>query len=273
AAPPAPAAAPARLDRWQKRWDSNQLGWHLTDVNPFLRRYLAEMLPPQPGVETPPGMGRRVLVPLCGATVDMAFLARQGFRVVGVDGVAAAFDRFAEEHAIQLPSGGRTMVVTMPPAMSPERFEVRAAVIGADPADTATRTEAAPPVILVRGDFLELGAAEAEALVPFDAALDRASLVAIAPADRPRYAEVLAGLLAPGGRVLLVTCEHAPFADGVLGPPFQVTEADVRAHFGGAFDVRLLCREDTIDSGPMRMRDRGLDHFYEAAYLLTRRAP
>lgn len=264
------AETPDRLTAWQARWDANQTSWHIQDPNLFLRRYLRELLPAE--AQTVPGMGPRVLVPLCGKTVDMAFLARGGFRVVGVDGVKKALDEFAEEHAVTLPSGGKTMLVNLPPAIDPQLFHASAVLISAHP-DEPVRTQAAPPVLLVQGDFLKLGPGEAEALVPFDAAFDRGGLVAVAPADRVQYANVMAGLIAPGGRVLLVVCEHEPFHGGKLGPPFQLTESEVHELFASNFDIKLACREDTIDEPPGGMRGRGVDHFYECVYMLTRRSP
>mmetsp|Transcript_11449 Transcript_11449/g.15399 ORF Transcript_11449/g.15399 Transcript_11449/m.15399 type:complete len:148 (-) Transcript_11449:62-505(-) len=126
------------------------------------------------------------------------------------------------------------------------------------------------PILFVLGDFLAIGEPEAQALVPFDAAFDRGGLVAVAPGERRRYAEALASLLQPGGRLLLVTVEHDAFADGRLGPPFEVTEGEVRTLFGGSFEIRLLRREDRFhaDAG---MRARGCTRFNECAYLLTRK--
>ena len=66
----------------------------------------------------------------------------------------------------------------------------------------------------------------------FDAAFDRGALVAIEPSDRRAYAATLTGLMAPTGRVLLVAVEHDAFSDGRLGPPFNVSEVQVRDLFG-----------------------------------------
>merc|ERR1711879_1056568 len=81
------------------------------------------------------------------------------------------------------------------------------------------------PIILVEGDFLALGSKEAQALVPFDAAFDRGSFVAVDPASRAKYAQVLSALMAPGGRVLLQAVEKDVPSDGRLGPPFELSEA------------------------------------------------
>ena len=102
---------------------------------------------------------------------------------------------------------------------------------------------------------------------PCTAAFDRGSLVAVRPADREAYASVVGALMAPGGRVLLVTVEHAGLEGGRPGPPFSVSPAQVRALFERDFVVELLHREDQADE----WRSRGVHEFHEAAFLLTRR--
>lgn len=61
---------------WHKRWTSNQIGFHLPEVNPYLQRYW-----PQLGLEE----GARVLVPLCGKSLDLLWLAKCGHEVLGVE--------------------------------------------------------------------------------------------------------------------------------------------------------------------------------------------
>jgi len=234
------------------------IGWHLQDVNPTLKEFVGELLPAKPGQD---GLGPRVLFPLCGKTVDMPFLASQGYRVVGVEGIEDALRAFAAEHG----ATGQLVPVALPKELDPERYRSYAVLL--KPGEGKPMPA---PVLFVRGDFLALGSAEAEALVPFDAAFDRGGLVAVQPGDRPRYAQALAALLRPGGRLLLVTVEHDPFANGNLGPPFEVTEKEVSALFAGDFEVRLLKREDryAVDEG---MRARGCTRFFECGYLLTRK--
>lgn len=245
---------------WSARWDAQRTSWHLTDVNPYLKRYMKELLPGGSG-----GLGPRILVPLCGKAVDVGFLARNGYRVLGVEGVAKAVDELAAECS----ATGAAVPVALPPDVDPTRFRARALMPRTD-AETATTMP--QPVIVLEGDFLALGPKEAEVLVPLDAAFDRGGLVAVEPGDRPRYVQVLADMVAPGGRVLLVVTEHDPFANGSLGPPFEVTEAEVRTLCAERFDVKLLVREDRLDQDK-GMRERGASRFHEVVYLLTRRAP
>ena len=61
---------------WQARWAQGQIGFHLQEVNPYLQQHW-------PSLSIAPGS--QVLVPLCGKSLDMAWLAGQGLRVLGVE--------------------------------------------------------------------------------------------------------------------------------------------------------------------------------------------
>ena len=74
---------------WHKRWTSNQIGFHLPEVNPYLQRYW-----PQLGLEE----GSRVLVPLCGKSLDLLWLGKCGHEVLGVELSEKAVEDFFHEH-------------------------------------------------------------------------------------------------------------------------------------------------------------------------------
>lgn len=66
---------------WIERWERNQIGFHLDQVNPHLERFWDRL-----------GVSRgRVFVPLCGKSLDMLWLLGQGHEVMGVEisGIAA----------------------------------------------------------------------------------------------------------------------------------------------------------------------------------------
>lgn len=61
------------LDFWHEKWNKNEIGFHLKDVHPLLKRYLtAQRLE---DVKT-------VFVPLCGKTLDIQYLLDLGLTVV-----------------------------------------------------------------------------------------------------------------------------------------------------------------------------------------------
>eukprot|EP00629_Pelagomonadales_sp_RCC1024_P007057 CAMPEP_0119292722 /NCGR_PEP_ID=MMETSP1329-20130426/44710_1 /TAXON_ID=114041 /ORGANISM="Genus nov. species nov., Strain RCC1024" /LENGTH=255 /DNA_ID=CAMNT_0007293567 /DNA_START=176 /DNA_END=939 /DNA_ORIENTATION=+ len=221
-----------RLARWAKRWDAPAQGWALgRRVHPRLAAHESALLP---------NTGRaRVLVPLSGASHDVAYLAWEGHQVVAVDGVRAARDAFVEEYGAST-VGDRLVSVFRPG---------RVRILGPDGSGRAS-------VAWREGDFLAFGEGG------FDAAFDRGGLVAVVPEDREAYVAVLRRALKPGGRVLFVSVEHPPFGDGRLGPPHSLDESEVRRLFGGAFDVKQLAREDRMGLEPA-WAERGCSYFYE----------
>ncbi len=62
-------------DFWLKKWESNEIGFHQETVNEMLKACWPEVGAPA---------GGSVLVPLCGKSLDMCWLAGQGHRVVGL---------------------------------------------------------------------------------------------------------------------------------------------------------------------------------------------
>jgi thiopurine S-methyltransferase len=74
---------------WHKRWASNQIGFHLPEVNPHLQRFW-----PALGLEE----GARVLVPLCGKSLDLLWLAHKGHEVLGIELSEKAVEDFFAEH-------------------------------------------------------------------------------------------------------------------------------------------------------------------------------
>src|SRR5690606_35246298 len=59
---------------WLGRWQEGRTNFHQDQVMPLLRRHWADLQIPT---------GSQVLVPLCGKSLDMAWLAAQGYRVLG----------------------------------------------------------------------------------------------------------------------------------------------------------------------------------------------
>jgi thiopurine S-methyltransferase len=214
-------------DFWHERWQTGQTGFHQPDVHPFLARWWPTL-----------GLAReaRVYVPLCGKSLDMAWLAALGHRVVGSElSPIAIGDFFA----------GRGLA---PGSVAVSRW----------------RRHAAGPYEILEGDALELTRRQ---LGPVDAAYDRAALVALPPALRAAHAASLARLLPPGAPLLLVAFEYPQELKG--GPPFSVEAAEVRALFEPAFRVEEVERVDVIASSP-KFAEFGIPALIETAFVLRR---
>lgn len=73
---------------WLKRWEENDIGFHLEDVNPQLQQHIEQL-----GLAA----GSRIFVPLCGKTRDIHWLLAQGFKVVGIELCASAVQQLFDE--------------------------------------------------------------------------------------------------------------------------------------------------------------------------------
>src|SRR5690606_26877264 len=83
---------PMNVDFWLERWRHGQTGFHQSRVTPLLPKYC-------PSLSLRPGS--RVLVPLCGKTLDMLLLAEQGYDVLGVELSSLAVEQFFAENGLQ----------------------------------------------------------------------------------------------------------------------------------------------------------------------------
>ena len=211
---------------WHERWRLKQIGFHLDRPNPRLLAHHSVLASQQ-----------RVLVPLCGKSLDLPWLVEQGHHVVGVE-LSDLAVRELFEHC----------------GLTPEIAQH----------GPFTRYRAGRIEVLC-GDVFALNQ---ETLGRVDALYDRAALVALPESMRERYVQLMGGLVPGGAKGLLVSFEYEPSESA--GPPFSIEEARVRALYEGQFDVQLLEREDILDREP-RFRERGLRALRECSYRLTRR--
>ena len=75
-------------ETWLDRWQEGRIGWHEASGNVSLKNHWRTS-------------GRRVLVPLCGKSVDLRWLAEQGNEVVGVELSAIAVEAFFAEQELE----------------------------------------------------------------------------------------------------------------------------------------------------------------------------
>mmetsp|Transcript_3394 Transcript_3394/g.7658 ORF Transcript_3394/g.7658 Transcript_3394/m.7658 type:complete len:305 (-) Transcript_3394:61-975(-) len=281
---------------WQRRYTGGQLGWHKNDVNPHLIKNLDRLLPPpSSGDEDTSPAGTSVFVPLCGKSVDLAHLADHPrvSTVVGIDIVKDAAEEFAAEH----PSlGVREVVLGDVCTAGDERTGLvcdDAASVG-DGGPTAQRDD----ITFLVGDlfhFLEMDpAARAEHTslrsdAPderpardglFDAVYDRASMIAVHPSLREKYASQIGDVLRPGGTMLLVTIDRRVTSSDEAkrdGPPFSIDEAEVQELYGGqgwVESVSLLEEVDdlTRDGSRERWAKKGVLQLYELVFVIKKKA-
>ncbi len=210
---------------WHARWRDGETGWHEKEINVHLQEHWLR-LGSKPG--------ERVFVPLCGKTLDLLWLAGQGHRVLGVEISALAVNAFFAENGL-----------------SPE--------ITDEPPFVRYRAE---ELEILCGDFFDLTPAHLEGV---GAVFDRASLIAMPPLMRPRYAGHLQVVLRPESKALLVTLDYDQ--EQMPGPPFSVHEEEVRALLGARFRIDRLAELDVLAENE-RFRQRGLTRLLERVYAL-----
>ncbi len=103
-------------------------------------------------------------------------------------------------------------------------------------------------------------------LVGYGAVFDRASLVALPPAMRPAYAQHIQQIAPANCKILLITVEYEQSITG--GPPFSVTEPEVRDYYTADYTVDLLRTIDVSADLPGLIK-KGVPSIDEKAFLLS----
>jgi thiopurine S-methyltransferase len=209
---------------WKKRWAEGQTSFHKEEPHPALLTHEPRLTGGTPS---------RVLVPLCGKSVDLRWLAARGHSVVGVDLARVALEAFFHESGV-----------------TPTPVD-----LGGHPALTAGT------ITLVEADLFEL---DPGALGPFDAVWDRAAIIALPPDLSRPYAQQVRAMMKPGARALVVALEYEPTA--MNGPPFAITREAVQSAWAPA-RVTLLEDTDALAESP-RFRERGLTWMREPVLLV-----
>jgi thiopurine S-methyltransferase len=214
-------------DFWHDRWRTAQIGFHRSSVDDSLIRQWPDLSLPK---------AARVLVPLCGKSLDLLWLLDQGHAVIGIELSDIALQSFFMENGV----AARRRTLPHFDLYEAENLEC------------------------YRGDLFDL---TPERLGQVAAVYDRASLVSWAPEQRGRYVEHLTALTGTGTQTLLVTLEY-PQAE-MKGPPFSVDSAEVHRLYSPHHSTHELARRDVLENEP-RMRARGLSSLTEVCYRMTR---
>lgn len=209
------------VEFWQERWQNNEIGFHEGAPNLLLVSHF-EKLHLNPG--------SRIFLPLCGKTVDIAWLLSKGYRVVGAELSELAIDQLFESLGIE-------PIITQ--------------------GDPVIHYHAENIDIYV-GDIFDLSASD---LPPVDAIYDRAALVALPEIMRQQYTRHLMNMTGNATQ-LLITFEYEQHR--MQGPPFSVSTDEVKRHYESTYDVSLLRNERKTDGF------RGLADLSEQVWLLKR---
>lgn len=219
-----------KKEYWLNRWEREDIGFHQNEINPYLREYW-QRLHLAPDSE--------VFVPLCGKSRDMLWLREQGHTVLGVELSSLAAQAFFTESS-------RT-----PHCITSDKF---------------THLEA-DEIRILCGDFFNLCKND---VAKVNAVYDRASLIALPPEMRKRYAHHLLNILPPATQTLLITLDY-PHSE-MSGPPFPVSMDEVAALYQPHAEIKLLVQYDVLAQNP-RFQERGLSRLQENIFLLRSYIP
>ena len=182
---------------WLQKWTKNQIAFHRSEANPALVKYFDSLSLVK---------GSRIFLPLCGKTLDIAWLLAQGYQVAGAELVEIAIEQLFAE-------------------------------LGVEPKITAVgevKHYSATNIDIFVGDIFEVSS---KMLGSVDAIYDRAALVALPAESRSRYAPHLIEITKQAPQLLVTYAYDQNLMDG---PPFSISNENVSQYYGGNYDVKLV---------------------------------
>lgn len=186
---------------WHQKWEENDIGFHREKVNPFLEKFFNLLLPHQRG---------RVFVPLCGKTVDISWLLKNGCSVIGVELSSIAIEQLFNDLKVS------------PTITKGDSF----------------LHYSAPQLDIYCGNIFDM----TKSLIgQVNAVYDRAALVALPYKTRKTYTSHVIKI-SENASQLLVTYEYNQTL--VDGPPFSVDSNEVHEHFLNSYTITLLESRD-----------------------------
>jgi len=177
----------------------------------------------------------KIFVPLCGKSKDILWLLAQGYEVLGVELSPIAVEEFFTENNLQ--------------------YQITE--------HKAFQCWQAENLTIYQGDFFDLNSHD---LTDCTAIYDRASMIALPPEMRQKYLQYLTRIVPALSRTLLITLDYDQ--NLMQGPPFSISENEVRQSFGENCDIDCLFSEDIIDNNE-QFKKRGLTQLTETAYLIS----
>ena len=186
---------------WLERWKNREIGFNQVEVNPFMVKHFSSLCLDK---------GNRVLVPLCGKTIDISWLLAQGYAVVGIElseqAIIELFEELGVEHTVS--NVGELIVYS------------------------------AENLTVYVGDIFKV---TSKMLGKIDAIYDRAALVALTTNLRVEYTHHLRAITNHAPQLLLCFEYEQSLMDR---SPYSVDENEVKRHYEEHYSLELLTRED-----------------------------
>ena len=170
--------------------------------------------------------GSRIFLPLCGKTLDIGWLLEKGYRVAGAELSEIAIKQLFEELGVK-----------------PEVSDIG-----------GLTHYSAGNIDIYGGDIFKLSK---EILGPVNAAYDRAALVALPEPMRTRYAAHLMEITRQAPQLLITFVYDQSL---LPGPPFSVTDGDVKRYYGGSYRLDQL--ESKVVHGGLKGKCPAEEHIW-----------
>ena len=186
---------------WNEKWAAKDIAFHQQQANPLLNKYFNALSLKQ---------GSRVFVPLCGKTLDIAWLLANGYRVVGAELSETAIEELFLELGIK-----------------PEISETG-----------KLKHYASKGIDIFVGDIFDLSAALLGAV---DAIYDRAALVALPEDMRSQYANHLMQITHTAPQFVICFEYDQKLMNG---PPFSIDANEINQHYNVFYQLSSIGSAD-----------------------------
>jgi len=211
---------------WQKRWQEGRIGFNQSTVNPLLIAHFNRLNLPT---------GSRVFVPLCGKSIDMVWLATQGYDVVGIELVETAVQEFFAKQNIE-----------------PTIYQQ-----ADNPTIKCYQSQLSGQTITLW--VANIFALTAKDVGSIDAVYDKAALIALPTDMRVRYSEQVRKLSSDTSKAdgannditpqLLLTLNYDQRKKN--GPPFSINADQLERYYGDHYQIgELASVPSSIGSAP-----------------------
>jgi len=205
---------------WLDRWQAGDIKFHRNEVQEDLINYF-------PQLKT----GAKVLVPLCGKSLDLLWLKEQGYHIFGIELSDDAILQFFSESKIDYEKKGNKYT--------------------------------AEGLTLFAADIFAL-----DNLPLMDACYDRAALIALPEKLRSIYVLRILSWLKGGAPILLKTLSYDQRL--LEGPPYAVPPASVKEYFKACRTIECLSETRVENDLTHTLCQRGLPHYKDYVYLISK---
>jgi thiopurine S-methyltransferase len=182
---------------WHKKWETNDIAFHENKANPLLIQHFKQL-----AIER----CSRIFLPLCGKTLDIAWLLSNDYRIVGAELSKIAIEQLFSE-------------------------------LGLKPSITKVgklEHYSAKNIDIFVGDIFLL---TKQLLGEVDAIYDRAALVALPEKMRHQYTAHLTNITQKAPQ-LLICFEYDQSV--MSGPPFSISNDEIHQHYSDCYQLNLL---------------------------------